>query len=220
MGLNKWLLRGNDTMKIMNLSLVVLLSIAMLPELSAPKDRRNVEPATAGQVSKQAVSATVPTAGSPVLDRAQSNQECLAPWLEGQPTVHPSVGEQVKWHVIGSGGTQSASSNFTLSGTVSQTAVGSSISSHFGVGQGFWQNFATSCCICATSGNIDDGPDCLVTMGDLTVLIDHLFISLALLTCPEAGNVDLSTDGLITMSDLTVLIDHLFISLTPLPPCQ
>jgi hypothetical protein len=74
------------------------------------------------------------------------------------------------------------------------------------------------CCV-GVRGNIDGSLDNLVTMGDLTVMIDHLFISLTPLACPEEGNVDLSTDGLITMSDLTVLIDHLFISLTPLPAC-
>ncbi len=72
---------------------------------------------------------------------------------------------------------------------------------------------------CETLGNVDSSPDGLVTMGDLTVLIDHLFISLASLTCAQEGNVDLSPDGLVTMGDLTVLIDHLFISLGPLPAC-
>jgi hypothetical protein len=76
-----------------------------------------------------------------------------------------------------------------------------------------------SCCICLTVGNVDNTPDCLVTMGDLTVMIDNLFISLTPLTCDIAGNVDMSPDGLVTMGDLTVLIDNLFISLSPLPFC-
>jgi hypothetical protein len=58
-----------------------------------------------------------------------------------------------------------------------------------------------------------------VTLADLTVLIDHLYISLMPLDCPKAGNLDLSSDGLVTMGDLTAMIDHLFISLSPLPPC-
>jgi hypothetical protein len=61
--------------------------------------------------------------------------------------------------------------------------------------------------------------DLLITMGDLTVLIDHLFISFTPLWCDAEGNTDMSPDGLITMGDLTVLIDHLFISFTPLPAC-
>jgi hypothetical protein len=75
------------------------------------------------------------------------------------------------------------------------------------------------CCTAFGMGNVDQSTDGLVTMGDLTVMIDHLFITLTPLACPEAGNVDLSTDELVTMSDLTVMIDNLFITLTPLPPC-
>ena len=75
------------------------------------------------------------------------------------------------------------------------------------------------CCSGPSVGNVDGSTDDLVTMGDLTVLIDHLFISLEPLDCPDEGNVDMSVDGLVTMGDLTVLIDHLFISLNPLPLC-
>ncbi len=76
-----------------------------------------------------------------------------------------------------------------------------------------------NCCQGPSVGNVDNSADMLVTMGDLTVLIDHLFISLTPLTCVAEGNVDMSVDGLVTMGDLTVLIDALFISLNPLPPC-
>jgi PKD repeat protein len=72
------------------------------------------------------------------------------------------------------------------------------------------------CCV-ARVGNVDCDPTDIVTMGDLTVLIDHLFISLAPVCCPSEANVDLIDP--ITMSDLTVLIDHLYISLAPLPLC-
>ncbi len=76
-----------------------------------------------------------------------------------------------------------------------------------------------ACCCVGVVGNVDQSSDNLVTMGDLVVLIDHLFIGFAPLPCPAEGNTDMSADGLATMADLTVLIDHLFISLTPLPPC-
>ncbi len=83
--------------------------------------------------------------------------------------------------------------------------------------------YCGGCCVCPTVGNVDGSADCLVTMGDLTVLIDHLFISLTPLACEEDGDVDWfwtdPPDGLVTMGDLTVLIDALFISLQDLPPC-
>ncbi len=78
---------------------------------------------------------------------------------------------------------------------------------------------SAGCCSGPSVGNVDGSVDELVTMNDLTVLIDHLFISMDPLVCPAEGNTDLSADELVTMSDLTVLIDHLFISLDPLPPC-
>ncbi len=79
--------------------------------------------------------------------------------------------------------------------------------------------YSSTCCSGPSVGNVDSSPDNMVTMGDLTILIDHLFISLAPLTCIDEGNVDGSIDKSVTMGDLTVLIDHLFISLAPLAPC-
>jgi hypothetical protein len=73
---------------------------------------------------------------------------------------------------------------------------------------------------CEYLGNVDGSLDGLVTMGDLTVMIDHLFVNLTPLVCPAEGNVDLSIDFRVTMSDLTVLIYHLFIGLSPLPSCS
>jgi hypothetical protein len=76
---------------------------------------------------------------------------------------------------------------------------------------------AASCC--EQMGNVNRSADMLVTMDDLTVMIDYLFITLTPLTCPVEGNVNLSADGLVTMDDLTIMIDYLFITLTPLPAC-
>ncbi len=80
-----------------------------------------------------------------------------------------------------------------------------------------------ACCVGSSVGNMDMVPG-TVDMGDLTVLIDHLFISLRPLVCVEEGDVDLSGQPSplpedVDMGDLTVLIDHLFISLDPLPAC-
>ena len=74
------------------------------------------------------------------------------------------------------------------------------------------------CCVGMT-GNVDNDPDDQVSLGDLTALIDHLFISLAPLKCPEEADMDGSEAGVISLGDLTALIDHLFISLDPLPDC-
>jgi hypothetical protein len=73
-----------------------------------------------------------------------------------------------------------------------------------------------SCCI-GQVGNIDKDPGELVTMSDLTVMIDNLFITLAPVPCEAEADIDMIPP--VTMSDLTILIDHLFISLADLPPC-
>lgn len=78
------------------------------------------------------------------------------------------------------------------------------------------------CCTCPMRGNLDGDAQCDIGLGDLTVMIDHLFVSLADLDCWMSGNLDLSEPegaGSVTLSDMTVLIDHLFINLTPLPSC-
>ncbi len=72
------------------------------------------------------------------------------------------------------------------------------------------------CCF-GDVGNIDCDASESVDMGDLTTLIDYLFISLTPLCCEDEANVDLM--GTVDMGDLTILIDHLFLSLTPLQPC-
>ena len=75
-----------------------------------------------------------------------------------------------------------------------------------------------ACCV-GNRGNVDASPDDAVSLGDLTALIDVLFISLTPADCPEEANVDASLDGAVSLGDLTALIDVLFISLNDPPPC-
>ena len=74
-----------------------------------------------------------------------------------------------------------------------------------------------SCCE-GLRGNIDCDPAGLVDLGDLTAIIDYLFITSAPLCCQEAADVDGSPG--IDLGDLTVLIDYLFISFAPLRLCD
>ncbi len=73
-----------------------------------------------------------------------------------------------------------------------------------------------ACCV-NTTGNVDCGADDNVDIGDLTVLIDHMFISFTPLCCMAEANTD--DNAGIDISDLTRLIDHLFISFSPLATC-
>ncbi len=149
----------------------------------------------------------------------------LALGTVGTPAVRDSG--EINWQVLSSGGTRGTDGGYYLNGTIGQTAVGPGASLNYGLGHGFWQDFSggAGCCEGETVGNMDCIPG-IVDMGDLTILIDHLFISLAPLCCVAEGDVDLSGQPdpenhpqCVDMGDLTVLIDHLFISLNPLPPC-
>lgn len=75
-------------------------------------------------------------------------------------------------------------------------------------------------CCQGTTGNIDLSADGIVDIGDLTVLIAALFITVTELECPEAGNVDGDPEGIIDIGDVSVLITSLFLTLTPTAPCQ
>jgi len=77
---------------------------------------------------------------------------------------------------------------------------------------------ACDCCLWLT-GNIDGDPEETVDLGDLTKLIDYLFISFTEPECIEEANVDGDPEGLVDLGDLTALIDYLFISFTPPAEC-
>ncbi|HUV29599.1 MAG TPA: hypothetical protein VMY05_00720 [Acidobacteriota bacterium] len=72
-------------------------------------------------------------------------------------------------------------------------------------------------------GNVDGDPGEVVDIGDLTALIDYLFITkpAPVLPCPEEANIDGDPAGVIDIGDLTALIDYLFITkpAPPLNPC-
>ncbi|UCC43856.1 MAG: C10 family peptidase [Candidatus Zixiibacteriota bacterium] len=76
---------------------------------------------------------------------------------------------------------------------------------------------SAGCCVGLT-GNVDNDPDDICDIGDLTELINFLFITFEEPVCMEEAN----TDGLgsVDMGDLTKLIGFLFIPpYTPTAPC-
>jgi hypothetical protein len=70
------------------------------------------------------------------------------------------------------------------------------------------------------TGNTNCSTDGLVTLADITALIDRVYITKEELCCPESGNVNGSEDGLVTLGDITVLIDHVYISRVSTAFCQ
>ncbi|UCC45300.1 MAG: DUF362 domain-containing protein [Candidatus Zixiibacteriota bacterium] len=74
-----------------------------------------------------------------------------------------------------------------------------------------------TCCCVGLRGNVDADEGDIVDIGDLTALIDYLFISFEEPACMREANVD----GIepVDIGDLTRLIDFLFISFTPPTAC-
>jgi hypothetical protein len=76
---------------------------------------------------------------------------------------------------------------------------------------------AKSCCIGQT-GNVDCSVDRNVDIGDVTALVDHLYLSAQALCCAEQANCD-GKPG-VDIGDLTALIDYLYISFAETAACQ
>lgn len=119
------------------------------------------------------------------------------------------TGEQINWQVISSGGTKGSSTNYNLSGTVGQTAVGEGTSTNYGLRHGYWQDFGEGGC-CNHDGIRGDenydlaGPNIV----DLTYLVANLFGGGPAPPCFEEG--DCNADAAINIVDLTYLVAHLF----------
>ncbi|MBU0982265.1 MAG: thrombospondin type 3 repeat-containing protein [candidate division Zixibacteria bacterium] len=70
------------------------------------------------------------------------------------------------------------------------------------------------------TGDCDAG-DQIVDVGDLTNMIEHLFITFKPVCCvAETDLAPATPDGSVDVGDLTALIDHLFITFPALPDCQ
>ena len=81
-----------------------------------------------------------------------------------------------------------------------------------------------ACSCVGTTGNANCDPADEVSIGDVSTLIDNLFITGAPLGCIEEADVNQSggvapTEEDVTIGDVSMLIDHLFISRDPLPDC-
>ena len=74
-------------------------------------------------------------------------------------------------------------------------------------------------CCQGTTGNVDCDPNQVISLTDLTRLINHLFVTFEPLCCVAEANVNADSDGVINLTDLTVLANHLFVTFVPLPNC-
>lgn len=80
-------------------------------------------------------------------------------------------------------------------------------------------DFCHPCCAGLT-GNIDCDPGDIVNLSDLTLLVNHLFVTFEPLCCHLEANTDGDEQGIVELSDLTRLINALFVTYEPVAPCQ
>ncbi len=86
--------------------------------------------------------------------------------------------------------------------------------------RGLTDNCVVAGCCIATVGNIDGDITDGVDVGDLTKLINNLFITFEAIDCPAEANCDGDPLNSVDVGDLTALINNLFITFAPLPACQ
>ncbi len=76
------------------------------------------------------------------------------------------------------------------------------------------------CCVDIT-GNVNCDPAEDIDISDLTLLVNHLFVTFEALCCPEEANIDGDPLGGIDISDLTALVNFLFVPPNVPPfPCM
>lgn len=70
------------------------------------------------------------------------------------------------------------------------------------------------------TGNIDCSPDNSCNLIDITLLIDHVYITRKPLCCPREANVTGDPAGMVNLADITYLVDHLYLTRQPNAECQ
>jgi hypothetical protein len=136
------------------------------------------------------------------------------------------AGEEINWQVISGGGDiDGNSTNFRLSGTVAQTAVGGGGSTNYSLSHGFWQTFATEDdCDCMPG---DANGDALfppytggVNIGDAVYMISYIFkggpAPIPYPVCSGDANGDCQPN----VGDAVYIISYVFKGGPPPPTCE
>lgn len=126
------------------------------------------------------------------------------PAPSNSPSSSTRTGEQITWQVISGGATNGSSTNYSIMGTVGQTAVGPGSSTNYQLLQGFWQNFGSGCCNMAGDFNDDEAVD----IADLTAMVAFMFGGGPPAGCEAEG--DINGDGATDIADLTYRVAFMF----------
>jgi hypothetical protein len=184
---------------MMRLSLLVLvICLALLISVAHSADK--------GKKAEPAKVQAIPVAPEPV--KPENDQ--ITTEGEVVTTYTRLAGEQIKWQVISSGGNiGGTSTNYGLSGTVAQTAVGGGTSTNYGLGHGFWQVMSSGPppCDCFPG---DANNDLTVNVGDAVYVISYVFKGGAppqpYATCSGDANGDCACN----VGDAVYIISYVF----------
>ena len=90
-----------------------------------------------------------------------------------------------------------------------------------------WNTGSTSstlfCCgqyVGGKTGNVDCDTEGRRNLADITLMIDHVYISKTDLCCEKNGNVDGDPSGNKNLADITKLIDHVYLSKVETANCN
>ncbi len=122
----------------------------------------------------------------------------------------PATGETIPWQVLSAGATNGSSTNYSLGGTLGQTAPGIGSSANYGLNGGFWQDFGASCCVLPGDFNSDG----TINIKDLTDHVKWQFKSGGDPSC--FSNVDVNNDCTLNILDLTYRVKFQFKGGAPL----
>jgi hypothetical protein len=129
------------------------------------------------------------------------------------------AGEQIDWQVISSGGTTGNSTNYFLSGTVSQTAVGSGTSANYILNHGYWQDFESSGGPCDCEPGNCNG-DATINIFDITYIISYLYLEGSAPVPYELCSADPNKDCTCNIFDITYIISYLYLEGPPPATCE
>jgi parallel beta-helix repeat protein len=74
-----------------------------------------------------------------------------------------------------------------------------------------------ACCCSGHTGDVDCDHD--RNLADITLLIDHVYITHRYLCCPASGNTSGDPDGKVNLADITDLIDLIYLTHKEVAPC-
>lgn len=75
-------------------------------------------------------------------------------------------------------------------------------------------------CCDGVTGNVNNDPGNVVNLSDLTVMVNHLFVTFTPLGCRSEANTTGDSGCNLTLTDLTTLVNYLFVTFQPPANCS